>query len=243
MLLASSRTLPGHKAMQTTKTKTIPSLLTLIAILFASSSAWACWDGTLISTNKVTMRVVSEEHGAVSKASFDKEELVATFLAIDKLLPDGVTLEIYTGGVEPTCTEDQAAVCDAWGELEWDETSLADLRAKVFAKFGKKPTALPKTTTTYTVQLAAGHDLEGFRKLTTKLEDAELCDRGDLATGAFPACNRSYGIVTTEKDGETFYRLYFAEHFTREGAEETRAELEELGLKGFVRPIEQRFIL
>lgn len=211
----------------------------LLAILIANipASADACWDGVSIATERVSLSIASDAHATWSP---EQARRWAKWVArIDALVPEGKTLLAEFGTVE-ICDD----ATDECTELEttWendDAFTLFELTADAVAASNKTIAAARRTTAMpLTVQIAASHDLDAATKLAARVNAAGLELSGFLDIGGFPAMNE-YAHVVVSADHATF-QVVVGAFLARSEADAVATMLDaELGLHGFVRPLDQ----
>jgi SPOR domain len=212
--------------------------LALLAAL-APNLAAACWDGIAISTDKVVVAIEGSEPWSPEQARH-----WATWIArIDALVPAGKTLSVTHGDVE-VC-EDGGACQQIDGE--WSDASafwLFEHTADLFAASRKQIASARHTETVpYTVQLAASHDLTAAEQLAARINAAELEVYGFLDVGGFPSSNPYAHVVESSASDAVTYHVVVGAFLEQADADAAMRVIEgELGMHGFVRPLDQSSI-
>jgi hypothetical protein len=212
--------------------------LALLAAL-APNLALACWDGIAVTTDKVIIAIESQERWSPEQARH-----WATWIArIDALVPEGKTLSITHGYVE-VC--ELGASCTPL-DVEWHSESafwMFEHTADLFDVSRKDIAAARRTAATpLTVQIAASSNLRAAEELATRINEAGLELSGFIDVGGFPASNAYAHVVASNSLDAVAYHVVvgaFLEHGEAEAA--MRVVEGELGMHGFVRPLEQSSI-
>lgn len=204
------------------------------------ASAAACWDGVSASTSKVELAIESSATWTPEQA----RHWAKWIARIDALVPDGKSLRVLHGDLE---------VCDADGEgcqaidgawIDGRAFTLFERAADLFAASGSTIAAARHLDRApLTVQVAASHDFAAAERLAARIDAAELSLAGFLVIGGFPSVNADAHVVESSADDRFVYHVVVGAYLDRDEAEAARATLEgELGLHGFVRPLDQSAI-
>jgi sporulation related protein len=212
--------------------------LALLAAL-APNLALACWDGIAVTTDKVIIAIEGEEPWSPEQARH-----WATWIArIDALVPEGKTLSITHGFVE-VC--EQGSACEQL-DATWNDASpfwMFEHTADLFDVSRKDIAAARRTAATpLTVQIAASNNLRAAEELAASINEAGLELSGFIDVGGFPSSNAYAHVVASNSLDAVAYHVVvgaFLEHGEAEAA--MRVVEGELGMHGFVRPLEQSSI-
>lgn len=212
----------------------------LAALVFAAvpSTADACWDGTAITTENVSLSIAGDDTWSPEEA----RRWAKWAGRIDALVPAGKSLNVMFGEIE--ICDDATGEC-AMSSRTWDDSDPFTLFEVVADEVGasRKQIAVARRAAIepLTVQVAATHDLAAAEKMATRIDDAGLELSGFWYAGPFPGVSSSAHVVeSTNADGVTTYNIVVGAFLQRAHADEAVAVLgSELGMSGFVRALDQ----
>jgi SPOR domain len=215
----------------------VASLVTAV-LTGLPATAHACWDGTAIVTERTSIAIEGEASWSPEQA----RRWASWAARIDALVPEGQNLSTNFGIVE-LC--DAEGTCSTLSETwQGDGFTLFELTAAATGASRRTiARARHRDVAPLTVQVAASHDLEAAMHLASRINEAELGLSGFMDVGGFPSSNPYAHVVESEQDGQITYGVVVGAFLGREDAETARAALSaELGLRGFVRPLDQSSI-
>lgn len=214
----------------------------LVAILVANvpASARACWDGVAINTDRVSLAI----EGDTTWSPEEARRWAKWAARIDALVPEGKTLSVVFGDLE---------ICDVasgectTGATAWendDAFTLFELTADAVLASNRTIAAARRTAAMpLTVQIAASRDLEAATKLAERINAAALELSGFFDAGGFPAANDYAHVVESNGSDHATFHVVVGAFLGRDDADAAATTLAaELGLHGFVRPLDQSSI-
>lgn len=223
------------------KSRILPTVLAAAAFAVAAPvTASACWDGVYVETDKVSLAISAGTSDA--QWSPERARSYAKWAGrLAALVPDGKTVSIEHGFI--TVCDDTAKTCKDI-ERTWDDPhlfNLFELTADVLGASGRTIAQARRTTVEpLTVQAAATHDLKVAYSLAERINNATLSIGGFLDVGGFPATNDTAHVVESWKDDTAVYHVVVGAFLDRDDADAATITLrEEVGLKGFVRALDQ----
>jgi hypothetical protein len=196
-----------------------------LALLVATAPAAACWDGYHAKARRVTI------DGPGDRESVPTAEVARWLVRIDALL-DGDPLEASFGFA--TMGDD---------ELHYRTDDLASLFDAVAEETGanasRRASARARSASLYVIQLAAGGDETGARRVAQRANESRAATHGFLEIGGFPADNpRARVVIEPDARGRRLFKVHTGTFLDLAEARRVARELAaELGGTPWVRPL------
>lgn len=217
----------------------LATLATMLGVSLASP-AHACWDGYLATVDRVTIA------GGDDAWSPTLVRAVARWgTRVSALLPPGMTALADLGAISFTC-DAAAKGCVAPPDERWTPSTLERLfdhvAAATHASAATIASARTRSTSPWTVQIAAFGDAKSAEKLAERVEalhdQGKITGRGFIDVGGFPATNPIVHVVPADVNGKRVWRVVVDAFLDRGEADATRDEIARVAkVQGFVRAL------
>jgi len=202
------------------------------------STAQANWDTTVyVETDKVSIAL----QDAQAAWSPEQARSYAKWAGrIGALMPSGTTIAVDYGSI--TLCDDSTETCRDL-DATWDDQhlfNLFELTADVVGASGKTIARARRTNVTpLTVQVAASYNERAAQRMANKINDAQIEFNGFLELGAMTGYEFAH-VVESWNGAEPLYHVVVGDFLERTDAKAASTALrEQLGLKGFVRVLDQ----